>query len=248
MNTSNFPALLQRFFTDWLITQQGASPHTVAGYRDTFRLLLQFAKNRLVGFRPRCVSRNSTRSSWRNSSNTWNTSEATGRVHETIASRRFTPSSATFRSLSRRSACSASAFLPFLRSASREDRWSSSPRKKQPHWCRRRMPRHGLAPGSCAPPGAVQTGMRNSELTSLRCQDVELRVGAHIRCFGKGRKMRCTPLKPEVVSVLRAGCRNAAEGQRTRSSPVHAVDNLAPMPSSASSHDTWLAPAIHVLL
>jgi site-specific recombinase XerD len=49
----------------------------------------------------------------------------------------------------------------------------------------------------------VQTGMRNSELTSLRCQDVELRVGAHIRCFGKGRKMRCTPLRPDVVSVLR---------------------------------------------
>ena len=47
MNASNFPALLQRFFTDWLITQQGASPHTVAAYRDTFRLLLQFAKNRL---------------------------------------------------------------------------------------------------------------------------------------------------------------------------------------------------------
>jgi site-specific recombinase XerD len=50
----------------------------------------------------------------------------------------------------------------------------------------------------------VQTGLRNSELTSLRCQDVELGVGAHIRCFGKGRKMRCTPLKPEVVSVRRA--------------------------------------------
>jgi site-specific recombinase XerD len=51
---------------------------------------------------------------------------------------------------------------------------------------------------------AVQTGMRNSELTSLRCQDVDLRLGAHIRCLGKGRKMRCTPLKPEVVSVLKA--------------------------------------------
>src|SRR5580700_2649327 len=47
MNTSNFPALLQRFFTDRLITQQGASPHTVAGYRDTFRLLLKFANDRL---------------------------------------------------------------------------------------------------------------------------------------------------------------------------------------------------------
>jgi len=47
MNASSFPALVQRFFTDRLIGQQGASPHTVAGYRDTFRLLLQFAAARL---------------------------------------------------------------------------------------------------------------------------------------------------------------------------------------------------------
>jgi len=45
MNASGFPALFQQYFTDRLITQQGASPHTVAGYRDTFRLLLQFAKD-----------------------------------------------------------------------------------------------------------------------------------------------------------------------------------------------------------
>ena len=47
MNTSSFPALLQRFFTDRLLTRQGASPHTVAGCRDTFRLLLRFARERL---------------------------------------------------------------------------------------------------------------------------------------------------------------------------------------------------------
>lgn len=47
MSPSTFPALLQRFFTERLMTQQGASPHTVAGYRDTFRLLLRFAAARL---------------------------------------------------------------------------------------------------------------------------------------------------------------------------------------------------------
>jgi integrase/recombinase XerD len=47
MKTSDFPALLQCFFTERLIAQQGASPHTIAGYRDTFRILLQFAKDRL---------------------------------------------------------------------------------------------------------------------------------------------------------------------------------------------------------
>jgi integrase/recombinase XerD len=43
----DFPALLQSFFTLRLIGQRKASPHTIASYRDTFRLLLRFAQNRL---------------------------------------------------------------------------------------------------------------------------------------------------------------------------------------------------------
>lgn len=43
MTASTFPALLQRFFTDRLSTQMAASANTIAGYRDTFRLLLRFA-------------------------------------------------------------------------------------------------------------------------------------------------------------------------------------------------------------
>lgn len=42
-----FPSLLQSFFTDRLFRQRRASPHTIAGYRDSFRLLFQFAKERL---------------------------------------------------------------------------------------------------------------------------------------------------------------------------------------------------------
>jgi hypothetical protein len=41
--TSTFPGLLQRFFTERLCAQMQASAHTIAGYRDTFRLLLRFA-------------------------------------------------------------------------------------------------------------------------------------------------------------------------------------------------------------
>jgi integrase/recombinase XerD len=44
---ANFPALLESFFTERLINQRQASPHTIASYRDTFRLLLQFAQERL---------------------------------------------------------------------------------------------------------------------------------------------------------------------------------------------------------
>jgi site-specific recombinase XerD len=49
----------------------------------------------------------------------------------------------------------------------------------------------------------VQTGLRVSEVTALRCQDVLLGPGAHVRCQGKGRKERCTPLRREAAAVLR---------------------------------------------
>ena len=44
---ANLPSLLQSFFTTRLMTQRKASPHTIASYRDTCRLLLQFAQKRL---------------------------------------------------------------------------------------------------------------------------------------------------------------------------------------------------------
>ncbi len=47
MSTPDLAALLQRFFTDRLLRQLDASAHTVAGYRDAFRLLLRFASGRL---------------------------------------------------------------------------------------------------------------------------------------------------------------------------------------------------------
>ncbi len=51
---------------------------------------------------------------------------------------------------------------------------------------------------------AVQTGLRVSELTGLRCQHVVLGTGAHLQCTGKGRKDRCTPLRREAAAALRA--------------------------------------------
>jgi integrase/recombinase XerD len=51
---------------------------------------------------------------------------------------------------------------------------------------------------------AVQSGLRTAELRSLRRRDVDLGVGAHVRCTGKGRKTRCTPLRRDVVAVLEA--------------------------------------------
>jgi integrase/recombinase XerD len=47
MIANSFPALLQFFFTERLVRQRRASGHTIAGYRDTFRLLLRYAAERL---------------------------------------------------------------------------------------------------------------------------------------------------------------------------------------------------------
>ena len=49
---------------------------------------------------------------------------------------------------------------------------------------------------------AIQTGLRLSEMTALRQEDVVLGKGAHVRCEGKGRKERCTPLTKSTVTVL----------------------------------------------
>lgn len=50
----------------------------------------------------------------------------------------------------------------------------------------------------------LQTGLRVSELISLRVADVELGIGAHLRCMGKGRKERATPLRPDSRDALRS--------------------------------------------
>ena len=49
---------------------------------------------------------------------------------------------------------------------------------------------------------ATQTGLRASELTGLRCGNVHLATGPHVRCTGKGRKNRITPLTPTTTAVL----------------------------------------------
>ena len=44
---SSLAPALEAFFTSWLLNQRRASPHTIAAYRDTFRLLLGFAQAQL---------------------------------------------------------------------------------------------------------------------------------------------------------------------------------------------------------
>jgi integrase/recombinase XerD len=59
---------------------------------------------------------------------------------------------------------------------------------------------------------AFQTGLRLSEMTGLRRQDVEIGTGAYVRCQGKGRKERCTPLTAQNAKVLKAWLREPVRG------------------------------------
>jgi len=60
---------------------------------------------------------------------------------------------------------------------------------------------------------ALQTGLRLSELTGLKRQDLTLETGAHLRIVGKGRKERCVPLAKQTVMVLKAWLREPARSQ-----------------------------------
>lgn len=54
---------------------------------------------------------------------------------------------------------------------------------------------------------AAQTGLRSNELTGLARHDVQTGTGPTVRCHGKGRKDRVTPLTANVAAVIRAWLR-----------------------------------------
>lgn len=80
---------------------------------------------------------------------------------------------------------------------------------------------------------AVQTGLRNCELISLMRPCVVLGTGAHVCCLGKYRKMRCTPLRPDVILYSR--------GESCRANRVdiyrYLTDLFKALPYAKSAHD-----------
>lgn len=200
MSAANLAGHLQRFFTDRLLQQLGASPHTVASYRDTFRLFLRFASKhhrcqasdlkvedldaKLVGSFLQHLERdrqNSARS--RNS--------RLSAIHAFFAFV-FTNESALA------DHCQRVLAVPFKRFErgpveflTREETTALLNVPDTTTWLGQR--------DQTLLDVAVQTGLRNSELTQLRRQDVQLGAGAHVRCLGKGRQSRCTPLHAAAV-------------------------------------------------
>lgn len=203
MSAASFAGLLQRFFTDRLVHQLGASEHTVASYRDTFRLLLGFAEERL-GRAPSALHLEDLDASFlslfldhlesgrHNCIRTRNT-----RLAALHAFFRYAAFSEPAHALQ----CQRVLAIPGKRHAhgpveflSQAEAAALTAAPDPSRWIGRRDRTLLLL--------ALQTGLRCNELISLRRRDVELGVGAHVRCIGKGRKMRCTPLRPDVAHAV----------------------------------------------
>ena len=208
MTSASFSSLLQAFFTDRLLRQRQASPHTIAGYRDCFRLLLQFAKERLDKMPSQLriedldapfigLFLDHLEGTRKNSARTRNV--RLGAIHSFF---RYVALEEPEHALH----CQRILAVPNKRHEKRPidflnreeiDALLAVPNPST--WIGRRDRTLLLV--------AVQTGLRVSELIGLNCQDVVLGTGAHVRCLGKGRKQRCTPLRPETVKMLDAWLR-----------------------------------------
>lgn len=194
---------LEAFFTDRLANQRQASPHTVTAYRDTFKLLLAFVQRR-TGTAPSGLDFEHLDAATvaafldhlehdrGNSVRTRNTRLATVRSFYRYAALHHPEHAALIaRVLAIPSKRFDRADVSFLTQQEIDALLGAVDRSR---WVGRRD--HTLLTL------AIQTGLRVSELTGLRCQDLHLGNGAHVRCLGKGRKARCTPLTAHTVAVV----------------------------------------------
>ena len=195
---------LQAFFTDRLMSQRQASRHTIASYRDTFRLLLAFASARV-----------------KTSPSTLDISHLDAPLVAAFLDYLETERHNSVRTRNARLCAIHSLFtytaLRHPEHAAVIERVLAIPPKRfdrnlvtyltEPEidallaacdratWTGRRDHAMLLL--------TSQTGLRISELVGLTCADVVLGRGAHVHCVGKGRKQRRTPLLPTTVAVLR---------------------------------------------
>lgn len=196
---------LEAFFTERLIGQRQASPNTVASYRDTFRLLLGFASQRTARppFRLQLEDLDAPligafldhlEKQRANTAATRNVRLAAVHSMFRFAALRHPDHAALIqRVMAIPPKRTHRAVVQFL-TDDESDALLASPDRSR--WIGRRDHTLLLV--------AIQTGIRVSELVGLRCQDLELGTGAHLRCQGKGRKERVTPLTAPSVAVLRA--------------------------------------------
>ena len=204
---------LESFFTERLIRQRQASPHTIAAYRDTMRLLLGFAAQR-VDKQPSQLEVDDLdapligafldhlQHERGNGVRTRNARLAAVHSLFRFAALRHPEHAAV---IERVLAIPPKRFernlLTFLTEEEVEALLAAPDRVT---WTGRRD--HAMLML------AAQTGLRASELTGLRCEDVHLGRGPHVSCLGKGRKQRITPLTPAMVAVLRVWLEERGDG------------------------------------
>jgi integrase/recombinase XerD len=203
MIANSFPALLQSFFTERLFRQRRASGHTIAGYRDAFRLLLRYAAERL-GTAPSKLRLEDLDASFigqfldhleqerGNCARTRNARLAA--IHsffQYVALEEPAHALLCQHVLAMPNKRHERRLIEFLH---REEIDALIATPDPSTWIGRRDRTFLIV--------AVQTGLRVSELIGLRCQDVVLGTGAHVTCVGKGRKQRATPLSEEAVAML----------------------------------------------
>jgi site-specific recombinase XerD len=198
-------ATMQAFFTERLIAQRRASPHTITAYRDTLRLMLGFAAQR-TGTPPCRLD----------------IADLDAPVISAFLDHLERDRGNTIRSRNARLAAIHSLFgfaaLRHPEHAADIARVLAIPPKRADQTIVTFLTTPEAeallaAPDRATRTGrrdhawillAVQTGLRASELTALTCRDVHLGTGAYVACHGKGRKDRITPLTPATVTTLRA--------------------------------------------
>jgi len=225
------PTYVQRFFTERLLTQMHASPNTVASYRDTFRLLLRYAQTKtklpptelhvahidadLIGqFLTFCEDERG------NSARSRNTRLAAIRsFFKYVAGCEPQLLLHCQRVLAMPSKRHEKRVVDFL---TRDEMEALLKAPDQSTWFGRRDRVLLLT--------MLQTGLRVSELIALRVTDVELGTGAHIKCMGKGRKERATPLRTDSRNALRKWI---AQTQATPTDPLFTTISDTPLSRDA---------------
>lgn len=203
--------LLERFFTQRLLHQRRTSPHTIAAYRDAFRLLLKFLQDQR-GKAPSQLG----------------LADLDADLVVAFLAHLEQDRGNTIRSRNARLAAIHSLFryLAFEEPghSATIQRVLAIPHKRAERTLVAYLARDEVeallhAPDRSTARGrrdhtllllAIQTGLRVSELTQLCWQDVRLDSGAHVRAHGKGRKDRCTPLTSQTVAALRSRQRELA--------------------------------------
>jgi site-specific recombinase XerD len=203
---STLAPLLEAFFTDRLLQQRHASPHTITAYRDAFRLLLAFA-HQTLGKAPSALDLREFDAPF--IARFLSHLEAKRGNGAATRNARLAAVHSFFRYVALREPAHAAVIQRVL----------AIPHKRAEKTLIAFLTRPEVEALLAAPDQAtvigrrdhallllaIQTGLRVSELTQLRVEDVRLdRSGAHVRCRGKGRKERVTPLTVQTARVLRA--------------------------------------------